>query len=437
VKQRNSECTLRSFGLMALTLSLVFFLGCARQDQSVSVQQVKTKVEAWEVVPSTMLDEVTLPGVVEPIETVTVSAEVSGKVKSVLVEEGAEVTEGQVLLQIEEKDLSLMVEQATSQVNEKEAAVNETKAGARPEELAQLKAAAELARATRDLAKLQAGRRENLLGSDSIAKESYEQAQATLVSAEKHLEQTEAAYKLAEKGAREETIQANEARLASARTALELAKRNLEKATTRSPIAGIIDEKFVEEGELIAPGAKLFKIVTADKVKVVVWAPERVMTKIRTGDSVRISFDAVKEAVAAPISRIAFAADEDTRTFKTEIILDNALVAPAKKSGDRKYRVGYIASAMFKVGEVPSAVKVPIESLVLQGPRLVVFTLKEEGGKFTAVANDVEVGLKEKNAVEIKRGVKAGDLVVVKGQRWLRGGEPVEVVETHRGNWQW
>jgi multidrug efflux pump subunit AcrA (membrane-fusion protein) len=92
---------------------------------------------------------------------------------------------------------------------------------------------------------------------------------------------------------------------------------------------------------------------------------------------------------------------------------------------------------MFKVGEVPSAVKVPIESLVLQGPRLVVFTLKEEGGKFTAVANDVEVGLKEKNAVEIKRGVKAGDLVVVKGQRWLRGGEPVEVVETHRGNWQW
>jgi RND family efflux transporter MFP subunit len=422
---------------MALTLSLVFFLGCGRQDQSVGVQQVKTKVEAWEVVPSTMLDEVTLPGVVEPIETVTVSAEVSGKVKSVLVEEGAEVTEGQVLLQIEEKDLSLMVEQATSQVNEKEAAVNETKAGARPEELAQLKAAAELARATRDLAKLQAGRREDLLGSDSIAKESYEQAQATLVSAEKHLEQTEAAYKLAEKGAREETIQANEARLASARTALELAKRNLEKATIRSPIAGIIDEKFVEEGELIAPGAKLFKIVTADKVKVVVWAPERVMTKIRTGDSVRISFDAVKEAVAAPISRIAFAADEDTRTFKTEIILDNALVAPAKKSGDRKYRVGYIASAMFKVGEVPSAVKVPIESLVLQGPRLVVFTLKEEGGKFTAVANDVEVGLKEKNAVEIKRGVKAGDLVVVKGQRWLRGGEPVEVVETHRGNWQW
>lgn len=437
MKQRDRDCISQSFGLIATTLSFVLFLGCARQDQSVGVQQVKTKVEAWEVVASAMLDEVTLPGVVEPLETVTVSAEVSGKVQSVLVDEGAQVTKGQVLLQVEDKDLSLTVEQATAHVREMEAEVGEIKAGARPEELAQLKAAVDLARSARDLADIQSKRRENLLGTDTIAKELYEQAQATLVSTQKQLERAEAAYKLAEKGAREETIQANEARLASARTALELAKRNLEKATVRSPIAGIIDEKFVEEGELIAPGAKLFKIVTADKVKVVVWAPERVMTKIRTGDSVRINFDAVKETISAPISRIAFAADEDTRTFKTEIILDNVFVDPAKTSGDRKYRVGYIASAMFRVGEVSSAMKVPIESLVLQGPRLVVFTLKEEGGKFTAAANDVEVGLKEKNAVEIKRGIKAGDLVVVKGQRWLRGGEAVEVVKTHKGNWQW
>ena len=70
--------------------------------------------------------------------------------------------------------------------------------------------------------------------------------------------------------------------------------------------------------------------------------------------------------------------------------------------------------------------------------RLLAYTLKRtKGGSAVAVANDIERGLIDREAVQVVRGIKAGDLLVVRGQRWLRDGEAVEVVEQHEGSWPW
>jgi RND family efflux transporter MFP subunit len=418
---------------------LAFQAGCMKPPDEQKAQPVRTNVEVWRVVASRMVDEVTLPGVVEPVSSVTISSEVAGKIKKLHVKEGDEVAENMLLLEVDGTDLALNVDQAAARVREFEAIIREKKSGARPEELAQLKAAVESAMSARDLAADQAKRRKKLFEDGILAEELYESAQTALTAAEKGLEQAEEGYKLAQKGAREETIEANEARLASARTALELIKRTHEKIEVRSPLTGVVDEKFVEEGELVSPGKKLFQIITADKVKVVVWAPERVMTKIHNGDSVRLAFDALNKSVEAPISRVAFAADSATRTFKTEILLDNPLSEDAAGNTWREYRVGYIASATFRVGEVPEAVKIPVEALVMQETRLVVYTAKPDADEksFIAVVKDVEIGLKNKDSLEIRRGIKPGDTIIVKGQRFVRDGEAVKVVKTHEESWPW
>lgn len=419
----------------ALTVLLASFPpGCGKPEEMKEVRRVKTNVEVWAVVPGEMVDEVTLPGIVEPVKSVTVSSEVGGKVEAISVKEGDEVSENQLLFAVEKKDFALLVEQANSRVREFEAMLREVKSGARPEELAQLRAAVESAVSAHSLAAGQAKRRRKLFEDGVIAQEQNDASQTALTAAEKRLEQAREALSLAEKGARAETIESFEARLSAAKTSLELAKRNLQKAEIRAPVAGVIDEKFVEKGELIKPGGKLFRIIAVDRVKVVVWAPERVMTRVRTGKAVRLKFEAVKGTITATISRIAFAADSATRTFKIEILLENPRIGE-----DRKFRVGYIASVTFTVDKVPRAIKVPVETLVLQGPRMMVYTVKQgKGGEgFVAVANDVEVGLKSRKAVQIKSGVSSGELVIVKGQRWVRDGEEVEVVNNLKGSWPW
>lgn len=427
---------------VTVSIAMVIFTfqaGCMKPPDEQKAQPVKTNVEVWQVVTARMVDEVTLPGVVEPVSSVTVSSEVAGKIIKLHVKEGDEVAENVLLLEVDGTDLALNVDQAAARVRELEAVIREIKSGARPEELSQLKAGVDSARSARNLAAEQAKRRKKLFEDGFVAQEHYDSTKTALTAAEKRLEQAEESYKLAEKGARAETIEANEARLASARTLLELARRAHEKIEVRSPLTGVVDEKFVEEGELVNPGKKLFRIITADKVKVVVWAPERVMTKILTGEQAKLHFDAFDKTVKVPISRVAFAADSATRTFKTEILLDNALLVDATGITWREYRVGYIASATFRVGEVHEAVKIPVEALVMQETRLVVYTAEPDADKkgFKAVANDVQVGLKNKHSLEIKSGIEPGDMIIVKGQRFTRDGEAVKVVKAYEGSWPW
>ncbi len=431
-------------GFAAVVVWCVFLCmyGCAKQEQKKKTRTVRTKVETWKIVPSRMVDAVALPGIVEPVKAVTVSAEISGKVESIPVNEGDEIKKGQALLVMDKEELDIMGRQALARVAELEAQLKVIKSGARDEEIAQLAAVVESARSARDLAADQAGRRKKLFEDGVLAKELYESTETALTAAEKRLEQAQEALKLAKKGATEETLQVSEARLAAAKAALELAKKTYEKAEVVSPINGVIEEKYIEEGELATPGKKLFRIVEADRVKVVIWAPERIASVVRAGDNVEVSMQAAESNVTAPISRIGFAADSMTRTFKLEILLDN----PAKGPAGRKYRVGYIASVKIKVDEIPDAVKIPVDALVLEGARLLVYTLEEQaakksgpGGKlqYTAQMREVQVGLKNTDAVQITSGIKAGDLLVVRGQRWVKDGEEVDVVKAYEGNWPW
>lgn len=441
-----NSARLNAVGLCILLVLLPGVSGCMNEGPPLKHMQIKTNVEGWKIVTSPMVDYVTLPGVVEPVSAVTISGEISGKVKLLPVKEGDEVRKGQVLLAIDKEELELMGQQAVARVTELEAQLKNIKSGARDEEIAQLKAAVESALSARDLAADQEQRRKKLFEDGILAKEMYDAASTALTAAEKRLEQSQEALKLARKGATQETIQSSEARLASAKAALELAKRTYEKAEITSPIDGVIDEKYIEEGELVAPGKKLFRIVTVDKVKVVVWASERVVTKVQTGDPVSLEFDMVEESVQAVISRIGFAADQATRTFKIEVLLDNPKVDDTDGSADRVYRIGYIASVKITVDEIPRAVKIPIDALVLRGARLIVYTFEkanpgnpgpESEPSFKAKAHDVEIGLKNSDSIQITSGIEAGDMLVVKGQRWLKGGEEVNVVKTHEGGWPW
>ena len=433
-------------GAVVVWCLLIYGLGCMKQESQQKAQAVKTRVEVWTVVPSRMIDAVMLPGVVEPVQTVTVSAEISGKVKSIPVNEGDEVKKGQVLLIMDKEELELMGQQALARVTELEEQLKDIKSGAREEQIAQLEAAVESARSARDLAADQAKRRKKLFEDGALAKELFESTQTALTATEKRLEQAQEALKLAKKGATEETVKASEARLASAKAALELAKKTYEKAEVASPIDGVIEEKFVEEGELAAPGKKLFRIVRADRVKAIVWAPERIVSSVKVGDRVEVSLEAAGASVAAPISRVGFAADNATKTFKLEIMLDNPIKDGGEAPVERKYRVGYIASVNITISEIEAAVKIPTSALVLQGARMLVYTLEEKKGKssaskgkpvYVAKAKDVEVGLKNSDSIQITSGIKAGDLLVVKGQRWLKDNEEVDVVKTHEGNWPW
>ncbi|MBP8130471.1 MAG: efflux RND transporter periplasmic adaptor subunit [Candidatus Hydrogenedentes bacterium] len=195
------------------------------------------------------------------------------------------------------------------------------------------------------------------------------------------------------------------------------AATRLDKSVVHAPIGGIVDEVFVKAGEWADAGKPLARIVQTGRVKVIVGVPERDIPYFKTGNEVTLTCDAFAEAVfAGRIYRIATTAERETRTFLVEVAIDN---------GDGRLKPGMIARVRLVRGTYPDAVSVPVFSVIsLENQR---FAIVEERG--VAHYRPIEVGVLQGDHAHVRRGLQAGDRLIVVGHRDLREGQPVTVTE--------
>ncbi len=195
----------------------------------------------------------------------------------------------------------------------------------------------------------------------------------------------------------------------------------LDKSIVRAPIGGVADRVYRKKNEFVDVGARLVDIIQVDRVKAIVGIPERDVRGFAVGDTVAVNLDAHPgETFEGRIYRIAASADMTTRTFNTEIELDNAhgLLKP-----------GMTVRARLLRGIYPDSVAVPIFSVLsIQNQRLVVV---EENG--VARIRPIEVGVLEGDRVQVTQGLKPGDRLIVVGHRDLRDGDRVQVTSETAG----
>jgi membrane fusion protein (multidrug efflux system) len=192
-------------------------------------------------------------------------------------------------------------------------------------------------------------------------------------------------------------------------------KIQLDKSTVTASISGIVDELMKKKGEFTEAGMPLVTIVQVDAIKARMGLPERDVQFFKKGDAVRISLDAYPDRTfPGAIHRIATTAEQTTRTFITEVKVDNP---------DGFLKPGMVARATFVRQSFADSMLVPIFSVIsLDDKRLVAI---EENG--VARARIVETGLLKGDMVQITKGLSPGDRLIVKGQRDLKEGAPVQV----------
>ncbi len=200
---------------------------------------------------------------------------------------------------------------------------------------------------------------------------------------------------------------------------VRLAEIQLEHSVIRAQIGGVVDKLFMEEGEFVNMGTHLIHIVQVHKVKAVIGLPERDVGLFSPGDSARVALDAHPGKVfEGRIHRIATSAEEGTRTFATEIELDNA---------DRLLRPGMIARATLVRSSYEDAITIELFAVISRGDQRVVF-IEDDG---VARERAIEIGFFQGNQVHITDGLGDGDRLIVLGQRELREGQRVAVqIET-------
>jgi len=193
------------------------------------------------------------PGRVEASsEEVRVSSELSGRLKSVNVEEGDRVHRGQVLAEIENADYKARVANAEASLREREADLRRIINGARGEERREAEAQKVAARAVLDNARKEAERRRNLEGEGVISRDEADRYDRAYRVAEAEYDQASQHFAFVDAQAREEDRSKAAAEVESARAQLAEARAYYEKSFIRAPIDGVILRKLRHTGESVS-----------------------------------------------------------------------------------------------------------------------------------------------------------------------------------------
>jgi multidrug resistance efflux pump len=198
------------------------------------------------------MDLVAGPGRVEPLsEDIKVGSEVSGKLKSVLVEEGDRVRRGQVLAVLENGDYRAQVASAEAARGQKEAELRKILNGARVEERREALASVNEAQAIMETARAEAERRQRLHGDGVVSHEEADRYEREYKVAKARYDQAAQHFAFVDNPAREEDRARGEAEVALAKAQLDEARARYGKTFIRSPIDGIVLRKHHRPGESV------------------------------------------------------------------------------------------------------------------------------------------------------------------------------------------
>ncbi len=172
-----------------------------------------------------------------------------------------------------------------------------------------------------------------------------------------------------------------------------------------APIAGVVTELAVRDGMTVAPGATLVRINGLDTVWAEAEVPESQAALVGQGGPVEAESPALPNTVfAGRVQALLPQVSAETRTFKVRVELANA---------DGRLLPGMFVRMRFKDTSGHQSLLVPTEAIIQTGRRAIVM-LAEDAGNFRPVA--VEPGREADGNTEIRRGLQAGQRVVVSGQ---------------------
>jgi multidrug efflux system membrane fusion protein len=292
--------------------------------------------------------------------------------------------------------------------------VNQAKAQLASAQAAWQQAKASLAMANASLAKAQLdfGRATNLYATQSMTKSDYDAAKANLDTSQASVNQAQA------QGA---GAQSN---VAAARAQLKQAEIALGDSALKAPMDGIVLQRNIDVGSLVAAGTVGFAMADVRSVKVVFGVPDLMLRNIQLGGPLAITTDVFPgREFPGRVTAISPAADPQSRIFNIEVTVPNP---------QDQLKPGMVAALQVSGGELPEPLSVvPLNAIVRPKDNpagYAVFVIDAQDGKERARLRHIKVGTVYGDMIAVPEGVRVGERVITSGTTLLGDGDPVRVI---------
>lgn len=263
-------------------------------------------------------DALSASGTVEAT-TADLGFQLAGRILAIEVDEGDEVTEGQLLARLDTRELEANLEAARAQRAAAEARLDEMLAGARPQEVASAQAAERSAAQRAQTARRDLERARTLFEGGAISRQALDQAETALEVAEATHDQARESLELVREGPRTETIQAQRAQVSQAAARVDHAEAMLANAVVEAPFGGLVTVRHREPGETVGPGAPVVTLLDRNHRWVRIYVREDRIGRLQIGMPASISSDSYPDrSYGGEVVFIGSEAEFTPRNVQTE-----------------------------------------------------------------------------------------------------------------------
>ncbi len=335
-------------------VALIVFLIIAKKNGWIG-KESEIEVFTENSIKRNITEIVTASGKIKPEVEIKISPYISGEVVKLLVKEGDEVKQGQLLAEIDPEIYKSTYEQNVAMLNGQKAALANAKAN-----LTQVKAQF-------NNTKLSFERSEKLFKQQTISVSEFESAKASFEVAKAQVE------------AAEQNVLAAQYNVSSSEAALKQARENLTRTSIYSPNSGTISKLSVEVGERVtgasqfSSGTEIMRIANLNNMEVNVDVNENDIIRVKLGDTAVIEVDAFRtHKFKGIVTQIANSANitgtsaDQVTNFNVKIkILQSSYndLMVASKPNLSPFRPGMSANVEIQTNKVYNAISLPIQAV--------------------------------------------------------------------------
>jgi multidrug efflux pump subunit AcrA (membrane-fusion protein) len=331
------------------------------------------------------------------------------------IQPGQEVTENQVLVQLDPTVFELQVASAKARLDKAQADLAQLMAWEREESIDRLKARLAEAKARQKLAAAEHQRALTLSNRNAASQGELERAAMELAAAEAMVDSQLASLREAQAGPTPEAIAVSKSLVAQAETEWKQAQRMLEKTAIRAPYDGSLTEIKVYKGQQVSPATgPLFEILDLRYLAAEVGVPEAFIGKIQINDLAEVAIAGATASVPGAVISINDKVDAESRSYRIRVAIDNE---------QRIFKAGQFVTVRLPVASSEATTIVPAEAIQFIEGQPGVFVYADG----VVHRRRVTLGLSDRNQTEILDGLAPGELVVIDDPSLLSDGMRVVV----------
>jgi RND family efflux transporter MFP subunit len=347
-----------------------------------------------------LASDVVLTAEFQPFQQIDVMAKVAGYVGSINVDIGDRVREGRVLATLEIPEMEDDLAKAAAAIGEADA------------EIAAFADELHRAEAAHDLAHLSYGRISDVLKREPglVPQQEVDEARSRDLVAEAQVSAARSNWRTAEQRSR--MARAEQTRMQTLHNYMTIA----------APFDGVVTKRYANAGSMIQAGTAsqtqampLVQLSQNNLLRLILPVPESAVSRVHVGETVEVRVSSLGRTFQGRVARFADDIQPSTRTMDTEVDVPNPSLTLIP---------GMYAEVNLRVDEHRDALSVPLDAVDRNGPAARVYTVTPSGEIHIV---PVTLGLEDDRLVEVRSGLREGDVVVVGRRTGLKDRQQVEV----------